>query len=635
MFDQKSAAASDKKTHLIQIPEMVTILAAFNSLSDGLLIMDKMGEVIFINPLAKKFLGIGSESIALNKGTAVAGCFYPDKITPYPLQKLLLAPTGDGDSIHSQRIFIKNSTNPEGIDISLDVNPVRSEHGLVIGISVVFRDISETIESEIYLNESRERLSTQLKGFPQPTYVWQNVGDDFILVDYNQAAKKFGHGSINKHLGIKLSEMYADSPEILADFKACFDKKSVLNREITYAFKNNHKQRNWIVNYVFLPPDSIMVHTEDITERKNNERELRKLSSAIEETTDSVILTDKNGIIEYVNPAFEKTTGFTSAEVIGKTPAILKSGHHDAKFYKTLWEVILGGDPYTGTILNKKKDGLFYWCEQSITPMKNENGKITNFVSVIKDISELKKKQEQDFYLRIATEVQQRLSKTKFSVPGFDIAGSTHSALETSGDYFDFLHTVDGQILLVVGDVSGHGIGAALIMAETRAFLRAFAKRDSDPANILKMLNEELISDLDDKNYVTLIIARIDPYRNTLDYASAGHIPAYLMDNKGKVKHILNSTGIPLGFISEEKFLRSEQIALKAGDILALLTDGITEAIKNDECEFGYHRTIDLINNFRMDSAKQITDHLTQAVCSFTELRHQEDDITAVICKVN
>jgi PAS domain S-box-containing protein len=131
---------------------------------------------------------------------------------------------------------------------------------------------------------------------------------------------------------------------------------------MTYAFKNNHKQRNWIVNYVFLPPDSIMVHTEDITERKNNERELRKLSSATEQTADSVILTDKNGIIEYVNPAFEKTTGFTSAEVIGKTPAILKSGHHDIKFYKTLWEVILAGNPYTGTILNKKKDDRFYWC---------------------------------------------------------------------------------------------------------------------------------------------------------------------------------------------------------------------------------------------------------------------------------
>ena len=633
--DQKSGTASDKKTHHFHFPEIATVLAAFNSLSDGMLIMDKKGKVIFINPIAKKFLGIGSESIALKKWADVFGCYYPDKLTPYPLQKLLLALTINGNSILNQRIFIKNSTNPNGIDISLDVNPVWSEHGSIIGVSVVFHDISGTVKSETSLEQSREKLKSQFMGFPQPTYVWKSSGDDFTLIDFNHAAEKFNRGSIGKHLGMKLNQMYSDSPEILADFRTCFDNKTSLKKEMTYTFKRDRKVRNWIINYVFLPPDSIMVHTEDITERKNNERELRKLSSTIEQTADSVILTDKNGIIEYVNPAFEKTTGFTSPEIIGKTPAILKSGHHDAKFYKTLWKVILGGDPYTGTILNKKKDGSFYWCEQSITPMKNENGNITNFVSVIKDISELKKKQEQDFYLRIATEVQQRLSKTKFSVPGFDIAGTTHSALETSGDYFDFLHTTDGQILLVVGDVSGHGIGAALIMAETRAFLRAFAKRESDPASILKMLNEELISDLDDKNYVTLIIARINPQRNILDYASAGHIPAYLLDNEGKVKHILNSTGIPLGFISEEKFLLSEPITIKPGDILALLTDGITEATANDESEFGYNRTIDLINSFRMDTAKQIIDHLTQTVCSFTELQHQEDDITAVICKVN
>jgi sigma-B regulation protein RsbU (phosphoserine phosphatase) len=434
---------------------------------------------------------------------------------------------------------------------------------------------------------------------------------------------------------MKLSRMYADSPEILADFKTCFDNKSTLQREMVYAFKNNNKSRNWIVNYVFVPSDLIMVHTEDITERKNNELELQKLSSAVKQTADGVLLTDNQGIIEYVNPAFEKTTGFTSAEVIGKTPAFLKSGNHDQIFYKNLWDVILGGNSYTGTILNRKKDGTLYWCEQSITPMKNSDGTITNFVSVIKDISELKKKQEQDFYLRIAREVQQRLSNTRLEVPGFDIAGTTYSALETSGDYFDFVHTADGHVLLAVGDVCGHGIGAALIMAETRAYLRAFAKRDSDPAKILNELNGELSSDLDDNHYVTLILARIDPTRNILDYASAGHIPAYLLNKEGEAIHTLKSTGIPLGFMADEKYSRSEQIKLKSGNLLAMLTDGITEAIAKDGSEFGSERMIDIINSHRMDTAQQIADQLIQSVCLFTDLQHQEDDITSVICKVN
>jgi sigma-B regulation protein RsbU (phosphoserine phosphatase) len=633
--NQKRHPQADKTNHYTQTSEIETVYATLNSLSEGMIITDKNGKFLFFNPVAKKILGIGLKNIQPEEWTTVYGCYYPDKLNPYPPEKLPLALAINGESIYNERIFIRNSENPEGIYISVDAIPVKNTEGLIIGGSIVFRDISETIKSEGSLEKIRERQRAQLKGFPQPTYVWQKFEDDFILIDFNLAAEKFNHGSIEKHIGMKLSRMYADSPEILTDFKTCFDNKSVLNREMNYAFKNDQKERNWIVNYVFLPPDLIMVHTEDITERKNNTEDLRKLSSAVKQTADSVLLTDKKGIIEYVNPAFEKTTGYTYADVIGKTPAILKSGNHDQAFYNNLWEVILGGNPYIGTIMNRKKDGNSYWCEQSITPMKDNEGNITNFVSVIKDISELKKKQEQDIYLHIARKVQQRLSKPKISLPGFDIAGATYSALETSGDYFDFFYTGDGQVLLAVGDVCGHGIGAALIMAETRAYLRAFAKIESDPSKILKMLNEELSADLDDKHYVTLILVRIDPVQNILVYASAGHIPAYLLDNKGDVTYIMESTGIPLGFIASETYSQSEPIALLSGNILVLPSDGITEAMARDEIEFGYNRMLDVINSQRKATAQEITNHLTHAVCLFTDQQHQEDDITSVICKVN
>lgn len=634
-IDQKRPFRVVKTIPLIQMPEIEAVFATLNSLSEGIIITNKDGKYIFLNPAVKKILGIGSRDITPEKWTSAYGCFYPDKLTPYPPQKLPLTLAINGEIIQDAKIFIRNSKKPKGVYISLNANPVRNGEGLIIGGSVVFRDISETIKSEASLEESRERLKTQFMGFPQPTYIWKNNGDDFTLIDFNHAAEKFNRGSIGKHLGIKLSQKYSDSPEILADFRTCFENRSTLKREMNYSLKNNRKAKNWIINYVFLPPDSIIVHTEDITDRNKNQRELWKLSSAVEQTADSVLLTDNYGIIEYVNPAFEKTTGYKSEEVIGKTPSILKSGKHDHTFYKTLWDVILGGNPYNNTILNRKKDGQLYWCEQSITPMKNSDGKITNFVSVIKDISELKMRQEQDFYLSIAKEVQQRLSKTEISVPGFDIAGKTHSALETSGDYFDFLYTADGHILLAVGDVSGHGIGAALIMSETRAFLRAFAKIESDPAKILKLLNEELNSDLDKKHYVTLILIRIDPTRNILDYASAGHIPAYLLNEEGEVIRTFKSTGIPLGFMAGEKYSRGEPIVLNTGDLVALLTDGITEAIAKDGSEFGSERMIDMINSYRTDTAQQIADHLTHNVCSFTDQLHQEDDITSVICKVN
>ena len=132
-----------------------------------------------------------------------------------------------------------------------------------------------------------------------------------------------------------------------------------------------------------------------------------------------------------------------------------------------------------------------------------------------------------------------------------------------------------------------------------------------------------------------MILARINPARNILDYASAGHIPACLVNSKGKMIYNLKSTGIPLGFISGEKFIRSEPIKLKSGNILALLTDGITEALAKDESEFGYDRMMEVINNHSKDTAQEITKHLTQAVCLFTGQKPQEDDITSVICKVN
>ena len=172
-------------------------------------------------------------------------------------------------------------------------------------------------------------------------------------------------------------------------------------------------------------------------------------------------------------------------------------------------------------------------------------------------------------------------------------------------------------------------------MAETRAFLRAFAKRESDPGYILKMLNEELVSDLDETHIVTLILVRINPARNILDYSSAGHIPAYLVNSTGEVIHTLKSTGIPLGLIAGETFLRSETITLKSGNILALLTDGITESLAKDESEFGHDRMMEVINSHRKDTAWEITNHLNQAVYSFTDQHHQEDDITSIICKVN
>ena len=127
---------------------------------------------------------------------------------------------------------------------------------------------------------------------------------------------------------------------------------------------------------------------EEITEQIQAAQQMRKLSSAIEQTADSVMITNRDGVIEYVNPAFELTTGYASAEALGHKPSLMKSGQHDNTFYRELWATILRGEPYRGVFTNRRKDASLYYEEKTITPLRDTHGDITHFVSTGKDISE-------------------------------------------------------------------------------------------------------------------------------------------------------------------------------------------------------------------------------------------------------
>ncbi len=153
--------------------------------------------------------------------------------------------------------------------------------------------------------------------------------------------------------------------------------------------------------------------TRDVTRRKGAERERRKLSRVIEQTDDAVVITDRDGLIEYVNPAFERKTGYTREEVIGKTPRIVKSGKHGEEFYHVLWETILRGEVFRGELVNKKKDGTLYHEEKTITPIKNRRGEITSYVSTGKDITMRKEMETALEQARAATIEKERLESIR------------------------------------------------------------------------------------------------------------------------------------------------------------------------------------------------------------------------------
>ncbi|HAL55646.1 MAG TPA: hypothetical protein DCP63_03980 [Bacteroidetes bacterium] len=134
---------------------------------------------------------------------------------------------------------------------------------------------------------------------------------------------------------------------------------------------------------------------QDVTERKQAEEQLHLQSAALEAAADAIAVTDKDGLYVWVNKAFETLTGYARAEAIGKNPRILKSGKQDASFYKELWETILSGNVWWGKIINRRKDGVLYVEEQSITPVRRSDGEVTHFVSVKRDISERVQLQDQ------------------------------------------------------------------------------------------------------------------------------------------------------------------------------------------------------------------------------------------------
>ena len=123
-------------------------------------------------------------------------------------------------------------------------------------------------------------------------------------------------------------------------------------------------------------------------EQQSAEESLRKLSHAVEQSPDAVMVTDRKGRIEYVNPAFESLTGYSRAEAYGKTPAILKSGEQRSEFYEELWKTILAGNIYRGILVNRKKNGEEYYVEQSISAVRNLDGQITHFISNSRDLTE-------------------------------------------------------------------------------------------------------------------------------------------------------------------------------------------------------------------------------------------------------
>ncbi len=134
-------------------------------------------------------------------------------------------------------------------------------------------------------------------------------------------------------------------------------------------------------------------------ERRQADAQMRQLSSAVEQTADAVVITDRHGVIQYVNPAYEQITGYPLKEVLGKNASVVKSGEHGKGFYEELWRTVVAGQVFRGVMVNRKKDGSLYYEEKTITPLKDAGGNIVRFVSTGKDITQRLQSEERLHHL--------------------------------------------------------------------------------------------------------------------------------------------------------------------------------------------------------------------------------------------
>ena len=235
--------------------------------------------------------------------------------------------------------------------------------------------------------------------------------------------------------------------------------------------------------------------------------------------------------------------------------------------------------------------------------------------------------------IRIARQIQQKLfPAASLPLAGFDVAGASYPAEATGGDYFDYIPFKDGSSGIAIGDVSGHGFGPALLMAEMRAYLRAFAVAHADVAKILSLVNEALVSDVDGR-FATLLFARLDADRQSFVYTSAGHQTGFILDASGAVKSHLKSTGMALGVMADGEFAAASPVVLEPGDAVLLMTDGIVEAHGGDEELFGVERALEIVRANRAKPANDIVNILCASARDFCSFRTQVDDMTAIIIK--
>lgn len=363
--------------------------ALTESANDGILI-NLDSRHVYANHRMAEMLGYTPEELL---DTALPDLVHPDE-RPKVEERYRRRLAGEPVTSQYETVFVTKS----GAAVPMEINAARTEWQGRPAVLVMARDISERLRAARVLREREARYRA----------VIETSADGFWVVDMEGRLREVNDAYVRRsgYTREELLAMRVTDVEAREKREETAAHIAKILRDGSDLFESWHRAKDgslWPVevNVAHWPAAGgrLFVFLRDISARRASEAQTQKHSRALEQTADAVMVTDRHGVIEYVNPALETMTGYARDEIIGHKPNIFRSGIQDEAFYRRMWSAILAGEIFSGVLVNRRKDGSLYYVEKLISPIKDGDGNITHFVATARDITERMAVQEQLHHL--------------------------------------------------------------------------------------------------------------------------------------------------------------------------------------------------------------------------------------------
>ena len=366
--------------------------------SDGIAMTDYQGVVIEWNAALESITGLKRGEVIGRPIWEVTYQMLPGEQQSKQMQGLIKdlwqksIETGYSDK---DQVVERKIETPDGIYKIIQSNGFAMETSQGLAAGVIIRDVTEQKRSEELIAKNEERLRVITQNAPS---IISELDLQGRILFMSRVLPGFSMDDVlGRYVGDWIPEEYRSAMQ--QALERVIAEGTPQSYESTGAGANG--EIRWYLSS--LSPvmvdgkvQNIVLVATDITERKRADAELRKLSRAVEQSANSIIVTDTEGRIEYVNPRFTEVSGFTLEEVAGHTPRVLRSGEHPTEHYQVLWQTIKSGGIWRGVFHNRRKDGTLYWEDTTITPVYDADGNMTNFIAIKEDITLRKMLEEQE-----------------------------------------------------------------------------------------------------------------------------------------------------------------------------------------------------------------------------------------------